>query len=122
MSVNKNGEDLYLISLLFEPNESSEELNFSVMCKFIRNTLKASQAAMAKKLGTSLSGYQSWEYGKSEPVGKAAANLGVMYIQCLDIKKQSPRTTQAKLFIDSLLREHPFKLQKDQEDKTLSAA
>jgi len=120
MSTEKMKNQLYLMKLLFEPNNGSEELNFPTICKFIRETFHVTQAEMAERLKVGFSTYQQWEYGKTEPSSKAAANLSLMYLQCLHIRKQTPRATEVKDLLDSLLNEQSGN-RKDQEPEAICA-
>jgi DNA-binding transcriptional regulator YiaG len=121
MSKNKAEEQLYLIKLLFEPDKDLEELNFPTVCKFIRETFNVSQAAMARRLGVHLSAYQYWEYGKREPSSKTAANLCIMYLQCLYIRNQTPRATEIKVLLDSMLNSKSPNVVKDKELEAICA-
>ncbi|KAF0247285.1 MAG: hypothetical protein FD167_3314 [bacterium] len=121
MSKNKAEEQLYLINLLFDPNKGSDQLSFPMICQFIRETFGVSQSAMARRLNTSLSGYQYWEYGKREPSSKAAANLCIMYLQCLYIRNQTPKATEIKLLLDSMLNDRSPNIVKDKEPEAICA-
>ena len=110
MSKENAKKELYLISLFFEPNNGSEQLSFPLICKFIRETFNVSQSAMAERLNVRLSTYQQWEYAKREPSSKIAVNLFFMYLQALYIRKQTPRATEFKHLLDSLLKENPKEL------------
>ncbi len=121
MTKNKAEEQLYLMKLFFEPNDTSEEITFPMMCHLIRETLNVSQSAMAKRLGVHLSAYQHWEYAKREPSSKAAVNLYIMYLQCLYIRKQTPRATEIKLLLDSLLNETSPDIVKEQRPEPICA-
>lgn len=104
MAQNKANKKTQL-KLIFDQNGNSEELTFSYICKFIRDTFGFTQPEMAKKLNVSLCAYKFWEYGKREPSSKAAANLSIMYLQALYLTKQTPTAIDIKLLLDWLLTE-----------------
>lgn len=123
MKPQNRENQLYLINLFFEPNNGAEGLDFPTMCKFIRETFHVTQAQMAQRLNSSLSGYQHWEYGKQEPSSKTAVNLFFMYLQALYIRNQTPRATEIKLLLDSLLntKSSDKPSNKDKEPEVLCA-
>lgn len=51
------------------------DTNFAQLCKEIRLKLELSQKDMAQRLNVNFRTYQSWEYGKNEPTGRAALIL-----------------------------------------------
>lgn len=115
MNKNRPQEQFYLLKLLFDPKKQVENLEFPLICKYIRNTFGITQPVMAEKLGVRLTTYQYWEYGKREPSSKAAANLCLLYLQCLYINKQTPKTTEMNALLDSVLSEENINLQHEHD-------
>ncbi len=105
MRVKKPINELNFVKLLFEPNNGSEKLSFSLICRFIREKFKVTQPEMAKKLNIPLITYQSWEQGKSDPNAKAAVNLFIMYLQAIQIKETEDELGNIDIanFIDHLM-------------------
>ncbi len=87
MRVKKTSENIKVLKLFFDPEQHSEELTFPRICKFIRETFKATQVEMAEKLGVTPTGYRYWETGISEPSSKTAFNLCLLYLQALEFTK-----------------------------------
>lgn len=76
-----------------------EEINFSVICKFIRETLCVTQEQMAQKLGITVSTYGYWEYGKYVPKGEPAFNLCLLYLHAKEqAKKQTSPENNSQEF------------------------
>jgi len=75
-----------------------ENVNFPVLCKFIRTALDVTQLQMAQKLGITLRAYTFWEEGKRAPRGWQAMKLCVMYFYAKEIdaknllSKEQPET------------------------------
>lgn len=112
----KSENKLFLLKLLFDSNTESEKIGFPTICKFIRKTFNVTQSEMAERLQVTLSAYQRWEYGNREPSARVAANLCLMYLQCLYITQQTPRATEINNLLESLLEQETKKLEKDQQD------
>lgn len=81
----------------FSSNDDSQEIEFSEICKFIRDVFGVTQADMGRKLSTTSHVYYQWESGIREPSSKTAFNLCLMYLQALEIKKMSNSLESSEL-------------------------
>lgn len=71
-------------------NVEDENLDFPSLCKFIRETFKATQEQMALKLGITTPAYVFWESGKRVPKSWQALNLCLLYLKAKElVKKQN---------------------------------
>jgi DNA-binding transcriptional regulator YiaG len=68
---------------LFDPEK--ENLNFSSICRFIRETYSVTQQDMALKLTISFTAYGQWEYSLRTPKSWQGFNLRHLYDQAKEL-------------------------------------
>lgn len=74
-----------------------QNLKFSDICKFIKNTLNVTQEELAEKLFITSRTYRHWEEGKYVPKGWQAFDLCLLYLYARDKAKENPIENQTPL-------------------------
>ena len=79
------------IDIFFD--SSKEDMDFSAICKFIRETFQITQLDIAEKLNIDVRTYRYWEAGTQQPSSKLAVAL---YLLFLEAKKEAYRQSTSQ--------------------------
>jgi DNA-binding transcriptional regulator YiaG len=103
MGRKKSKNDKFEQLKLFSGSEG-QSLDFSQICKFIREIFQVSQADMARKLNVELRSYRHWEYGERQPSSSLAVSLYVMFLEAKEeaskqqaLKEQLPNNQDSPI-------------------------